>query len=366
MLKRFSIYAALILALSVAASAQTRKDRILIYNISIAYEKSIFIDTRRKAATEEFGHFSFIIPHTIAQNLNSSGRVEARKIDGELPIKDMGSDAFYDDMERLGNRYGAQYIIGGRATVRGRKLSLELALINVKTRDFIAIIKDSFETGAELKSIINEISVNIEQKLGVYRAETAGRRRGGERREGRVETGPSPFLKVYRGALDRVGFGVQTGRFFIKGPFSRIYADSEYYSPYLSCDILKWFGLTAQADYLKADNENIIVKQRSTMMLWAVTLNADFTYMFFEHFGVKLTAGFGASMGRIVMGTGDNPFLGIVSARKSNDPYLNLAASLNLRFKPLEINAGGGYKSAFFKGKSLSLITVFFGVGFHL
>ncbi len=366
MVKRLFIHAALILALSAAASAQTRKDRVLIYNISIAYEKSIFVDTRRKSGAEEFGHFSSIIPHTIAQNLNSSGRVEARKIEGELPIKEMGGDAFYDDMERLGHRYGAQYIVGGRATVRGRKLSLELALINIRTRDFIAIIKDSFETGAELKSIINEISANIEQKLGVYRMETADRRGRGERREGRAETGPSPFLKAYRGALDRVGFGVQTGRFFIKGPFSRLYADSEYYSPYLSCDILKWFGLTAQADYLKADNENIVVKQRSAMMLWAVTLNADFTYMFFEHFGVRLTAGFGASMGRIVMGTGDNPFMAITTARKSYDPYLNIAASLKLRFKPLEINAGGGYKSAFFRGKSLSLITVFFGVGFHL
>lgn len=366
MVKRLFTYAALFLMLSAAAAAQTRKDRILIYNVSIAYEKSIFIDTRRKAVSEEFGHFSFIIPHTIVQDLNSSGKVEAKKINGELPIKDMGSDAFYDDMERLGNRHGAQYIIGGRATVRGRKLSLELALINIRTRDFIAIIKDSFETGAELKSIINEISATIEQKLGVYRMETAGRRRGAQRREGRAETGPSPFLKAYRGALDRISFGVQTGRFFIKGPFSRVYADSEYYSPYLSCDILKWFGLTAQADYLKADNENIIVKQRSTMMLWAVTVNADFTYLFFEHFGVRFTAGFGASMGRIVMGTADNPFMGIITARKSHDPYLNLAASLNLRFKPLEINAGGGYKSAFFKGKSLSLITVFFGVGFHL
>jgi hypothetical protein len=360
----------LILALSTAASAQTRKEKVLIYNISITYEKSIFVDERRKSADEQFEHFTFIIPRTITQNLNASGKIEAVKLDGELPIKDIGSDAFYDEMTKIGERHGARYILGGRATVRGRKLSLELALVNIRTRDFIAIIKDSFETGAELKTTISDISTNIEQKLGVYQNESREGRKQREQRDRRVrdrqeQIGPSPFLKAYR-ALDGLSFGVKTGRFFIKGPFSKVYEDSTYFSPYLSYGILKWFGLTAEADYLAADNGNIIIKQRSSMQLWGMSLNADFSYLFFEHFGVRLSAGFGASTGKITMSNSDNPLIGIVPVKKSTDPYLNIAASFNLQFKPVEIHVGGGYKSAFFKGKPLSMITIFFGFGFHL
>ncbi len=353
------------MALSAAASAQARKDRVLIYNISIAYEKSIFVDVRHKADEEQFGHFSFIIPHTIVQNLNASGRVEARKLEGELPLKDIGSDAFYDEMEKIGAGRGARYIIGGRATVRGRKLSLELALVNIKTRDFIAIFKDSFETGAELRSTIRDISANIEQKLEIYRKESTEEKKQGKRRREQRPFRPSPFLKAYR-ALDGLSFGAKTGRFFIKGSFSKMYEDSEYFSPYLSYGILKWFGLTAQADYLATENGKNIVRQSSSMYLWGLTLNADFSYQFFKHFGVRLSAGFGASMGKIITSTSDNPFLGINSSKKSTDPYLNIEASFNLQFKPVEVHVGGGYKSAFFKGRSLSLITVFFGLGFHL
>lgn len=366
MWKRILISTTLILALSTAASAQMRKDRILIYNISIAYEKSIFVDERRKVIDDQFEHFSQIIPHTITKNLNASGRVEAKKLEGELPIKDIGSDAFYNQMEAVGDRYGAQYIIGGRATVRGRKLSLEFALINIKTRDFIGIITDSFETGAELKSTIGNISANIEQKLGIYQKEALDGIKQRGRREGKQQPiKPSPFLTAYR-ALSGLSFGVKTGRFFIKGSFSKVYEDSTYYSPYLSYGMLKWLGLTAEADYLTADNGNIIIKQRSSMQLWGLTLNVDFSYMFFTHFGVRFSAGCGASLGKISMTSSENPFIGLNREKKSTDPYLNLAASFNLQFKPVEIHVGGGYKSVFFKGKSLSLITVFFGIGFHL
>lgn len=371
--KRIFITAILALALSTAASAQARKEKILIYNISIAYEKSIFVDERRKPSDDQFGHFSYIIPHTITQDLNTAGRIQAVKLDGEMPLKDIGSDAFYDDMKMIGDRYGAQYIIGGRATVRGRKLSLELALVNVGTRDFIGIFKDSFETGAELRTTISDISKTIEQKLGVYRKEAreggkgrGGRDRGEQGGRGRQQPiGPSPFLKAYR-ALSGLSFGVKTGRFFIKGPFSKVYEDSTYYTPYLSYGILAWFGLTAEADYLAADNGNIMVMQPSSLQMWGITLNADFSYLFFEHFGVRFSAGFGASTGKITMSTSDNPLIGLRPEKKSTDPYLNMAASFNLQFKPVEIHVGGGYKSAFFRGKSLSLITIFFGIGFHL
>lgn len=363
--KRIFITAILALALSTAASAQARKEKVLIYNISIAYEKSIFVEERRKPSDDQFGHFSYIIPHTITQDLNTAGRIQAVKLDGEMPLKDIGSDAFYDDMKMIGDRYGAQYIIGGRATVRGRKLSLELALVNIGTRDFIGIFKDSFETGAELRTTISDISKTIEQKLGVYRKEA---REGGKGRGGRGKQqpiGPSPFLKAYR-ALSGLSFGVKTGRFFIKGPFSKVYEDSTYYTPYLSYGILAWFGLTAEADYLAAENGTINVFQPSSLQMWGITLNADFSYLFFEHFGVRFSAGFGASTGKITMSTSDNPLIGLRPEKKSTDPYLNMAASFNLQFKPVEIHVGGGYKSAFFRGKSLSLITIFFGIGFHL
>ncbi len=352
----------MILALSAAAFAQAKKEKILIYNLSISYEKSIFVDDRRKAGDEQFEHFSYIIPHTITQNLNASGKIEAKKLDGVMPIKDIGSDEFYDSMEKIGAQYGGRYIIGGRAIVRGKKLSLELALVNIRTRDFIAIFKDSFETGAELKATISDVSNNIEQKLGVYQKEA---RDGSRQGEGGQPSKPSPFSKAYQ-ALSGLSFGVKTGRFFIMGPFSKIYEDSMYFNPYISYGILKWFGVSAEADYLAAENKSTFATQSSSMQLWGVTLNADFSYMFFKYFGIRVSAGFGASMGKITLTNMDNPLIGLMPSKNSTDPYLNLSASFNFLFKPVEIQVGGAYKAAFFEGEVLSLLTVFFGIGFHL
>jgi hypothetical protein len=166
--------------------------------------------------------------------------------------------------------------------------------------------------------------------------------------------------------MQNLSFGVKAGHFFIKGPFSKIYDDFDYAAPYLSYGIIKWLGVSAEADCLITENGSKIVKTKSSMMLWGVTINADFSYRFFEHFGVRLSTGFGASVGKIYINSTDNPFAGVVSQKKSIDPYLNISASFNLLFNPIEIQFGGGFKSAFFKGKSLSLLAVFFGIGYHL
>lgn len=376
MLKRAIISAILIHALSPAGFGETRKEKVLIYNLPLIHEKSIIIDEDKKGEEDRYDYYSFIIPYTIAQNLNASGKIEARKIDSELPLKDIGSDAFYADMRKIGAEYSAKYLIGGRATIKRKKLTIELAVVDLKENDFTAITKETFETGAELKNVIIDLTSDIEKILETSTAITDRR----DKHEGRIEKrgeqlekrkerqeGPavSPFLKGYR-AIENLSFGAKTGHIFVKGSFSKLYDDFEYVSPYLSYGILKWLGVSAGADYLAAENGSKIVKRNSSMLLWGVTINADFSYRLFEHFGVMLSAGFGASIGRIYLNSTDNPFNNLVKQKKSIDPYLNISASFNLLFKPIELQFGGGYKSAFFRGKSLSLLAVFFGIGYHI
>jgi hypothetical protein len=368
MLKRAIISAILIHALSPALFAETPKGKVLIYNLPVIHEKSIIIDEEKKEKEDRYDYYSFIIPNAIAQNLNASGNMEVQKIDGELSLKDVGSDAFYSDMRKIGAEYSAQYIIGGRATIKGKKLTIELAVVNIKENDFTGITKETFETGAELKNVINDLTLDIERILET--AAAAERRekrkeRPVKREEQKEAPAVSPFLKGYR-AMENLSFGVKTGRIFIKGSFSKLYDDFFYMSPYVSYGILKWLGVSAGADYLSAENGTKIVKLNSSMLLWGVTINADLSYRFFEQFGVMLSAGFGASMGRIYLNSSDNPFGSLVKQKKSTDPYLNISASFNLLFKPIELQFGGGYKSAFFKGKNLSLLAVFFGIGYHL
>jgi hypothetical protein len=372
MLKRAIISATLIFILSPAAFPDIQKEKVLIYNLAITHEKSILVDEDRKAQEDRYDYYSFIIPHAIAQNLNASGKIEAQKIDGELPLKDIGSDAFYLEMQKIGAENSAQYLIGGRGTIKGKKLTIELAVVNIKSKDFTAITRETFETGAELKTVIADLTTDIEKKLGTATAITENTERGeGNKKrlekleEHREKPAESPFLKGYR-AMQNLSFGVKAGHFFIKGPFSKIYDDFDYAAPYLSYGILTWLGVSAEADCLNTENGSKIVKIKSSLMLWGVTINADFSYRFFEHFGVRLSTGFGASMGRININSTDNPFAGVVSQKKSIDPYLNISASFNLLFKPIELQFGGGYKSAFFKGKSLTLLAVFFGIGYRL
>lgn len=358
-----------LLLFSLSAAADTPREKVLIFNLSIIHEKSVLVDTHKKE--ERFDYYSLIIPHTIAKHLNVSGKVEAQKIGEELPLKDIGSGEFYERMGALAAGHAAGFLLGGKGTIRGRKLTLELALIDVRKKDFSAIIKETFETGAELKNIIAEVSADIERRLAISIDETRAEK---IKKEPAPETGAietpeaapvSPFLKMYR-ALDGLSFGIRTGNFFIKGPFSKIYEDSEYIGPYLRYGILSWLGASIQADYLCADNGEIVVRKNSSMALWGISANADFTWRLFSRFGLRLSVGTGVSIGRIYLWGSENPFGGLNKQEQSIDPYLNCAVSTIIQLMPVEIEFGGSYKSAFFKGKSLSLLAVFFGIGYHL
>jgi hypothetical protein len=366
MLKRAIISIILIHAFSPAVFAEAPKGKVLIYNLPVIHEKSIIIDEDKKEEEDRYDYYSFIIPNAIAQNLNASGKIEVRKIDGELSLKDIGSDAFYSEMRKIGAEYSAQFIIGGRATIKRKKLTIELAVVNIKQNDFTGVTKETFETGAELKNVINDLTLDIEKILDSAAAVAERREeRPVKREEVQEEQVISPFLKGYR-AMENLSFGVKTGRIFIKGSFSKIYDDFFYVSPYISYGILKWLGVSVGTDYLSAENGSKIVKRNSSLLMWGATVNADLSYRFFEQFGVMLSAGFGASYGKIYLISSDNPFNSLVKQRKSLDPYLTISASFNLLFRPVELQFGGGYKSAFFRGKSLSLLAVFFGIGYHL
>jgi hypothetical protein len=339
--------------IAIPARAQTRAIKVLIYNCAITFEKTILGKTDQKAEEEQYDFYSTIIPTTIARNLSGAGRYEVERIYEFLPLVGMGSGLFYEQMRKIGAAHSAQYIIAGYGTVRGKKLSVELFLINLKGQNLANITGESYETGAELKGIIDELAAGITRNLDSFEKENAKRYI------------ISPFMKAYR-ALRGLSFGVKTGRFFIKGRFSNLYEDSEYIAPYLSYDILNWFGISADADYLSASNGRILVLKKSSMLLWGMTLNGNLTYRFFDHFGVSLSAGGGAAVSRIYLYGSDDIFNQISSRRQSVDPYLSVSASFNLIFKPVEVQFGSSYKHAFYKGTPLRLITVFCGIGFHL
>lgn len=400
-MQKLSIITALLIASFSAAYPETGREKVLIFNITIRYEKSVLVDRKKKGKEERFDYYSFIIPHTIAKNLNASGKIEARKIDGELPLSNIGSDDFYARMAAVAAQHSAGYLLGGKGTIRGKKMTLELALVDIRRKDFTAITKETFETGAEMRNIISDISADIEQKLAIAIKEArppekeealppeeekeeitpveketeippapAQKEQEGAPADKEKETGPepvpvSPFLKMYR-ALDGLSFGIKAGSFFIKGPFTKLYEDSEYVSPYLRYGILSWLGVSAEADYIAADNGDIQVRKLTSLALWGVTLNADFTWWMFSRVGLRLAAGAGISHGRLYLWGSDNPFGGLNKQAKSTDPYLNISASALVRFNPVELQFGGAYKSAFFRGRTLSLLTVFFGIGYQL
>jgi hypothetical protein len=380
MLEKTLTCATLVLALSAAAiAAEPARGKVLIFNIPIAFEKSIIVEDGKKEPADRYEYYSFILPDTLARSLNASGTCEALKLDRELPVKDIGSDTFYREAERLGAEYAAHYILTGTGTVRGKKLTLELALVDIARKDFIAIIKESFETGAEMKGLISELTADIGQRIGpLYGTDRSEGRETGRKEETRKQedTGrkdkpyppvekSSPFLDAYR-AMEPLSFGIKTGRFFIMGPFSRTYEDSEYVNPYLCYGILSWIGVSAEADYLSAGNGDIITRVKSSLSLWAISLNGVFSYRFFPQFGVRLSAGGGASVGRIYLSGSDNPFRGLTRQKQSRDPYLNLAGSFDLLFRPVEIQFGAAYKAVIFKGTPLHLLTIFCGIGYHL
>jgi len=353
MLKKIIIPLIMIFLLAAAARAQSGKEKVLFYNCSITFEKVMKPDAGKAARAEGYDYYSTIIPYTIARNLESTGKFDVHRLDELLPLEGAGSDLFYKRMQKLGVDNSAQYVIAGSVTVTGKKLAIDLFIINIGGRDFTLISRESFETGAVLRNITDDIAAEIGKQLDAYQ----------KMHEKRVEE--SPFMKAYR-VLDDFSFGVKAGKFFIKGPYSHIYENSDHISPYLFYGIVNWFGLSAEADFLNTDNGNKFVLKKTTMLLWGMTLNGNFTYWFFKNFGVRLSAGFGASIGRIYLNDSNNPFSGLETKKQSVDPYLNVSASFIILVKPIELQFGSSYKNDFFKGKQLQLITIFCGIGIHI
>jgi len=356
MLEKIIIPLAIFLMITSPALSESRREKVLVYDLRVAFEKGV---DPGAVVAERYDYYSSIIPYTIARSLESAGKFDVQKIEGMLPTAETGSDLFFDQMRRIGAEYSAQIIIAGGVTVTGKKLAVELIIINIRAKNIFKISRESLETGAELIHIIDDITADIGQKLALYQKETERPKEA----EKRVEV--SPFIHAYR-ALEKLSFGAKAGRFFIKGPFTHANEDSDYLTPYLAYGIMGWFGLSAEADLLKADNGDIFVLRRSSMLLYGLTLNGNFTYWFFTHFGARLSVGGGPSISRIYLNVSDNPFNNLVIKKQSVDPYLNLSASFNIIFKPVELQFGSSYKHAFFKGRGLQLITLFCGIGFHI
>jgi len=124
--------------------------------------------------------------------------------------------------------------------------------------------------------------------------------------------------------------------------------------------------MTLQTDYLSAENLTKNILHRSALLLWGSTINADINLRMAPRFGITLSPGFGMSYGSIYLYSSSNLFQALVYRRHSMDPYLNTAAFFWLRFNPMTMRFGSSFKTVFFKGKPLYLITAFFGIGYHL
>jgi hypothetical protein len=161
--------------IAIPARGQTRAIKILVYNFTITFEKTILEKTDREAEEERYDFYSTIIPTTIGRNLSGAGGYEVERMYELLPLVGMGSGLFYQQMRTIGAAHSAQYIIAGHGTVRGKKLSVELFLINLKGRNIANIKGESYETGAELKGIIDELAAGITRNLDAFEKENAKR-----------------------------------------------------------------------------------------------------------------------------------------------------------------------------------------------
>lgn len=396
-----AICAAMIIFLAASPlHAGPEKEKVLIYNMNVTYQNPPDEDResekeKEKETEEEFErnkviedvedehggyeYFSFIVPNTLAKNLAARNNYEIQRIQEILPVTAApGSKQFFNEIDRIGKEQKARFIITGTIAVKGKKMELSLQFINVAARTMVPFSKESMETGAELKDIIVDISTDFKEKTEIIEKDTgrktledtredtrADKRERQDKKETWNERYDSPFLKAYA-FFGNFSFGVRGGRYFIKGSFSRQYEDSEYISPYLSYHILKWLGVSASSDYITADNGSKFVLRKSTLLLWGSSINMEFTYWIFKFFGVQLSTGGGLSYSMIHLRDQDNPLSALQSRKMSLDPYLNMSASFKLFFRPVEIQFGSAYKSVFYRGKSLDLIAVFFGLGFRL
>ncbi len=354
MIQRITYTLALILILTTAVFAENPKATVTVYDFSYSpREQNEERPARRYENDRNYQYYTYIVPTTLAHKLEITGKYQVNRTNSVLKIDSPeGSPEYWEALKAL--QPNSNYAISGSCRVAGTKIVINLKLISIPGRKIENVRRESDETGAELKDIIDEIASDSESKVDSFHREYIRKY---------AKTG----IKGFYGAIRGFNFGARVGGFWFIGSWAGKFDNREYINPYIGYDITRWFGVSLEADYLNSSRVNYYNMYKKNMTIWGTSANVTLQVPFVSFFSAGVNLGMGPSFSRIVHYENIyNPFLGKHRHASSTDFYCTLGLFAKFTVHPIEFQFGGSYKALFFMNSQLQMLTVYGGIGYHL
>lgn len=350
------IFICLISGMSYASETKIKKEKL--YNIIIIK------NFETASSTDKYKYYAEIIPYTIAKNLSFLKKFEIYSIPTEIKaIQAAGIDresAEYKDKVNsiINKKIDADFIISGNCNIekildeknKERKiLAIDIQIYNVKKKKSINIQKKSEEV-AFIKDVLDELSSKIDSLVQIFQTEN---RKYDE-----------PVRSSYYGfynAISNISFGMNVGKFFVRGKLKDDYNDGKYIKPYILFNTTGIVGVSLNAEYYTVDSNNSDTAQKEIL---AGTLGIPLSLRFSNYLRITFEPAFGLSSTKNYYNINGNP-MEPDEIRKSKDLYLDSSLFFNMNLEPIQIRFGCAYKRLFVT-KPLELYSLFVGAGYNL
>jgi len=325
------------------------KNRILIYSFTTT-------DTyQNEDKQKNYNYYSIVIPETIKKNLTITGNYELQSEKGPLSIeKDINEkEKYIKKLKDLGLKYNVNYIVTGSFNVINNKLIIRVTIFNVRGENLETVNHESDELGAQLQETTDLISQSIHTRIESF--ELANRENFSN----------SPFITLYA-PLSLITLGIDSGYFYLFGPWKSIYKNTVYISPFVDLDLTRNLMISLKFTSIQTDSENKDsgMSSSSQIRISSGSLSLSYILRFNDTLGIAFSAGGGITKTRITIGS-EKPFNDSLLAKSTFDPNLDISSYLSCNFSSINLRAGIHYKRIFYSGEPMNTGTVFAGAGIH-
>lgn len=334
---------------------ELNKSRIIIYNFNYIKPETDTTDPEKSENIKKYQYYSFIIPQTLAKNINNEYSYSAeRKFDTLEIISSFGSEEerinHLKELTGHARENSADYLVSGECSISEGLLTVTVTVFNAKGHDIETFQHRSSELGVVFKETTDMIAEETVKNIDIMAELDRERFR------------PSPFTGFYS-LLNGFSAGVDSGYLILHSPWDNFYNDTFFASPYIMYNFTSWFALSASYDYFQTDSEDKNFIDYYQADFQGGFLSAHLKYNFNNIFSIGLSAGGGMMKSEIIMNPAD-PLMNPGMETTSEDPYMSSSFYLSCRLSAIELKAGIMHKRIFQKDEDIKMSGIYGGAGF--
>lgn len=334
-----------------AADEAERKPKIVIYNFQMLKPEPEEAERRKKQ--KDYGYYSIILPETISKKLGESERFLINRgkkylLNNEPDPIDIIRENYSKELTSAAKPTSSDYVITGQFEVKNDILNVRIFIYNVMLNELQEVTASGKETGIYLKDTPDSLSDDIEERIKDIIVEQIDKDTKSQ----------LPALSHYMSA------GFDAGYIYMSGKYKGIFSNTQYYSPYISFNIARYFDLILKFDHFTTDSYDEFIYSDYYLSVMSGSALLGLKYQVFSNMGIYLTAGGGVSRSELTVDTGE-PFTVSTSIKKETDPVAEAGFGLKVNISSFYLRTGVLYKRIFTDEDPMDLRIIYGGAGIH-